>query len=208
MPETLDALRWRYAVKKFDPSKKLSEEQLNGLLESARLSASSFGLQPYKILVVTDPAVRAKIREHAWNQTQVTDASHLLAFCAYRTIDEAYVDRYIALISQERGVSEEALKGYRDMMVGSIKSRSPQELAEWMKRQAYIAVGFALSAAAHLRIDSCPMEGFDPAHVDVDLGLLEQNLTSVVLMPVGFRAADDASAQYKKVRFPDAIVRL
>lgn len=202
MKHVTDALSWRYAVKKFDASKKLSDEQLHGLLDAARLSASSYGLQPYSIIVVTDPAVRAKIREHAWGQTQITDASHLLAFCSMRTMDEAYVDAYVAQISKERGAPVESLKGYRDMMVGSVKGRSPEELAQWMKHQAYIAVGFALSAAAHMQIDACPMEGFDPTHVDVDLGLLDKNLTSAVLMPVGFRAADDETASRKKVRKP------
>lgn len=202
MATVIDALNWRYATKKFDPSRTLTDAQLEELLGATRLSASSYGLQPYKIVIVTDPAVRAKIREHAWGQTQITDASHLLAFCAMRTIDEAYVDRYIALISAERGVSVESLKGFRDMMVGTVKGRTPEELAQWMKHQAYIAVGFALSAAAHMGIDACPMEGFDPTHVDVDLGLLDLNLTSAVLMPVGFRAADDGSAAYAKVRLP------
>lgn len=198
----LDDLRWRYATKKFDPSKKLSDAQLDELLDATRLAASSYGLQPYKILVVTDPAVRAKIREHAWNQSQVTDASHLLVFAAYKSIDEAYVDGYVALIAKERGMTVEALKGFRDMMVGSIKGQTPESLAQWMKRQAYIAVGFALSAAAHMQIDACPMEGFDATHVDVDLGLTDKNLTTAVIMPIGFRAADDAAAGYAKVRFP------
>ncbi len=202
MPAFTEALRWRYATKKFDPTKKLSDAQLDQLLDAAQLSASSFGLQPYRILVVTDPAVRAKIREHAWGQTQVTDASHLLVFCPMRTIDEAYVKTFIELVSKTRGVPAENLKGYHDMMMGTISARPPEALAGWMRSQAYIAVGFLLSAAAQYGIDACPMEGFDPAHVDVDLGLLDKNLTSAVLVPVGFRAADDATASYAKVRFP------
>ncbi len=197
-----DHLLWRYATKKFDPTKKLTQTQLDELLESARLSASSFGLQPYKFVVVTDPAVRAKLREHAWGQSQVTDASHLIVICSYRTMDAAYVDRFAQLVGAERGVPAENLKGYRDMMVGSIQGRSPEQLADWMKRQAYIALGFLLSAAAQNEIDACPMEGFDPTHVDVDLGLAEQNLTAAVFCPIGFRAADDETASYKKVRFP------
>ncbi len=202
MTALLDQLNWRYATKKFDSTKKLSPAQLEEVLESIRLSASSYGLQPYKVIVVTDAAIRAKIREHAWNQTQVTDASHLLVFCPMRTIDERYVDDFVTLIAKERGIAPEALKGYRDMMVGSITGRTSEQLAAWMKCQAYIAVGFGLSAAAHAGIDACPMEGFDPAHVDVDLGLTGQNLTSAVLMPMGFRAADDATSAYKKVRYP------
>ncbi len=197
----LESLQWRYATKKFDPTKKLSDAQLEELMEAARLSASSYGLQPYKFVVVTDPAVRAKIREHAWDQAQVTDASHLIVLCSYRTMDHSYIDKYIAEIAKTRGMKPEDLAGFRDMMRGSVAGKDAKDLADWMKRQSYIALGFLLSAAAHMRIDACPMEGFDPTHVDVDLGLVDMNLTSATLCPVGFRASDDAAAQYKKVRF-------
>ena len=198
----IESLRWRYATKKFDPTKKLTNEQLDAVLEAARLSASSYGLQPYKFVVITNPAIRAKIREHAWDQPQVTDASHLIAVCPYRSIDAAYVDAYVAHIARERGVTVESLKGFRDMMAGSVSRQTPEGLAAWMKCQAYIAVGFILSAAAHMRIDAAPMEGFDPTHVDVDLGLLDLNLTTAVLIGLGYRAGDDPAASYKKVRFP------
>lgn len=202
MSPFIDHLNWRYATKKFDSTKKLSDEQLHELMEATRLAASSYGLQPYKVALVTNPETRAKIQEHAWGQTQVVDASHLFVFCAKKTIDEAFVDQFIALVAKERGMTTESLGSYREMMVGTIKSRTPEALATWMKCQAYIAVGFLLSAAAQMEIDACPMEGFDPAHVDVDIGIIEDDLTSVVLVPVGFRAADDATAQYKKVRWP------
>lgn len=198
----LENLHWRYATKKFDPAKKLSQEQLDTLLEATRLSASSFGLQPYKVAVITNPELRAKMREHAWGQAQLTDASHLLAFCSMRTVDESYVDHFVELIAKERGMKAEDLKGYRDMMVGSMKSKTPEAQAAWAKCQAYIGVGFLLSAAAQHQIDACPMEGFDPTHVDVDLGLTEENMTTAVLVTLGFRAANDATASYKKVRFP------
>ncbi len=197
-----DNLQWRYATKKFDPTKKLTDAQLNDLLDAMQLSASSYGLQPYKFIVVTNPELREKIKEHAWGQSQVTDASHLIVICAQKTIDENYVDAFVDLVAKERGVPTDALKGYRDMMVGTVKGRTPEELATWMKCQAYISLGFLLSAAAQNKIDACPMEGFDPAHVNVDLGIVEENLTAVAFCPVGFRAADDASAAYKKVRFP------
>lgn len=197
-----DHLRWRYATKKFDTSKILSKQQIDDLLESVQLSASSFGLQPYRIVVVTDPSIRAKVREHAWGQAQITDASHLIAVCPMRSIDEAYVTKYIDLIAQTRGIPSEHLKGFHDMMMGFISAKTPEALAVWLRCQAYIAVGFLLSAAAQNGIDACPMEGFDPAHVDVDLGLLDANLTAAVLVAVGFRAADDEAANYKKVRFP------
>lgn len=198
----IESLQWRYATKKFDPTKKLSAAQLQELMDAVQLSASSFGLQAYRVAVVTDPAIRAKVREHAWGQAQVTDASHLFAFMPMKSIDEAFVEKYISHIAKTRGIPTEGLKSYHDMMVGTIQSRTPEALAVWLRAQAYIAVGFLLSAAAHMGIDACPMEGFDPAHVDVDLGLLEKNLTTAVLVPVGFRAMDDEAATYKKVRTP------
>jgi nitroreductase len=197
-----DKLRWRYATKKFDPTKKLSDDQFASLLEAAQLSASSYGLQPYRIVVIGDPVVRAKVREHAWGQAQITDASHIVAICPMRTIDEAYVTRYIDLIASTRGIPAANLKGFHDMMMGAVNGRTPEALAAWMKCQAYIAVGFLLSAAAEQGIDACPMEGFDPVHVDVDLDLAKENLTSAVLVALGFRAADDEAAAYKKVRMP------
>jgi nitroreductase len=197
-----DNLRWRYATKKFDSAKKLTQVQIDDLLESTQLAASSFGLQPYKVFVITDPALRERIKEHAWGQTQVTDASHLVVFCAYKTIDESYVDAFIALVSEIRGIPVESLKDYREMMVGSIKGRSTEALANWMKCQAYIGLGFLLSAAAQATIDACPMEGFDPSLVDGDLQLSDKNLTAVAMCPLGFRASDDRTAAYKKVRFP------
>ncbi len=202
MKQYLDNLRWRYATKKFDPSKKLSAEQLDTLLEAARLSASSYGLQPYKFVVVTNPEIRAKIREHAWGQPQVTDASHLVVICAYRSLDARHVDHYIAEIAKTRGMTVESLSGFRDMLLGGIQGRSPQQNVDWSKRQSYIALGFLLSAAANMQVDACPMEGFDPTHVDVDLHLAEHNLTSVTMCPLGLRAPDDPAAEYKKVRFP------
>ncbi len=201
MPTFLENLQWRYAVKKFDAAKKLTSSQLDELLEALRLTASSYGLQPYRFVLVEDPAVRAKVREHAWGQTQITDASHLIALCAVKTLDEKYVDHYIDAISKVRGVPVENLKGFKDMMMGTINGKSSQELLDWSKKQTYIALGFLLSAAAHMHIDSCPMEGFDAAHVDADLGLAEEGLTVVALCPVGFRSEDDAAAAYKKVRF-------
>lgn len=191
-----ESLHWRYATKKFDPSKKLSKTQLDGLIEAADLAASSYGLQPYKMIVITNPDLRAQIRAAAWNQTQVTDASHMVLFAAKTGVDEAYIDAFVANIAKTRGVTVESLKGYRDMMVGSMGKMN----TTWCQKQAYIALGTLLSAAAHEEIDACPMEGFDPAKVDEILGLAKMGLTATVFCPVGFRAADDATASYKKVR--------
>jgi len=203
MSSLLESLNWRYATKKFDSSKKLTDEQLNELLAALRLSASSYGLQPYKFFVISNTDIRKDLRTAAFDQSQITDASHVLVLCAKTTMDEAYIDHYIDVLVAERGMTREALQSFRDMMVGAILSKPESEIADWMKRQTEIALGFLLSAAASLRIDACPMEGFDAAKVDEILDLKSQGLTVVVLCPVGFRATDDTTAQYKKVRFPE-----
>lgn len=202
MTKIIDALQWRYATKKFDATKKLTDAQLKDLLEALRLTPTSYGLQPYKFIVITDPALREKMKAVSWNQTQVTDASHLIAICTMKTMDAEYVDLFIADIAKTRGVSTDSLKGYRDMMVGSITRQTPEGLADWTKRQSYIALGTLLLVAADMKIDACPMEGFDGSKIDELLGLTTTNFTVASLCPVGFRASDDATADMKKVRFP------
>ncbi len=202
MSTYLDNLQWRYATKKFDSSKKLSREQLDELLSALRLSASSYGLQPYKFIVITDPDTRAKLREAAWDQSQITDASHLVVFAARKALDMAYVDHYLTMIAKERGMEIDQLKGFKDMLASPIQHMTPEDMEAWNKKQAYIALGFLLSAAAQMHVDACPMEGFDAARFDEILDLPKDGLTTAVICPLGFRAADDSAAQYKKVRFP------
>ena len=201
MQNITEALKWRYATKKFDTTKKLSTEQLEIILESLRLSASSYGLQPWKFIVITNPDIRAKLRAAAWNQSQITDASHLIVLAVQKNVDAAYVDRFVDIVSKVKKVPVDALKGYADMMKGSVSSRTPEGVKEWSSRQVYIALGTALAAAAISGIDACPMEGFDAKQFDEILGLEKMGLESRVLMPVGFRAADDETAQAPKVRF-------
>lgn len=198
----ISALNWRYATKKFDPSKKLTDAQLSDLLEALRLTPTSFGLQPYKFIVITDPALREKMKANSWNQSQVTDASHLIAICSMKTMDAGYIDTYVNDMAKTRGASLDTLKGYRDMMTGYIARQTPAETAEWIRRQSYLALGTLLVVAAELQIDACPMEGFDRTKIDELLGLSETNFTVASLCPVGFRASDDAMASMKKVRFP------
>lgn len=202
MLSLIEKLQWRYATKKFDTVKELTAAQLDPVLEAGRLSASSYGLQPYSFIVITNPALRAELRKNAWDQPQITDASHLIVLAARTNLDAAYVDHFVDLVAKERGATVESLKGYRDMMVGSVERMSADERVIWAKKQAYIALGFLLSACAQSDIDACPMEGFDAAKFDEVLELSKLHLTSTVLCPVGFRAADDATAAYKKVRFP------
>ncbi len=203
---TLESLEWRYATKSYDASKKLTAEQLNLIKESLRLSPSSFGLQAWKFVHVTDPALREQLKGAAWGQTQLTDASELFVLASYTSIDEAFVDKYIASIAETRGIPAESLKGFRDMMVGTISGRTPAELKEWLGRQVYIPLGVALTVAAEHEIDATPMEGFDPKQFDELLGLAPLGLTSRVILAVGFRSADDATQSYKKSRFPEAEV--
>lgn len=201
MKNSIEALNWRYATKVFDSEKKVSAGDLDTVLESMRLSASSFGLQPWKFVVVSNKDIRAKIRAAAWNQPQVTDASHLIVLTVRNDIDEAFVDRYIKSIADVRGMDVSMLKDFSDMIKGSIKTRSPEALKAWSSRQVYIPLGTALLTAATLGIDACPMEGFDNAEVDKILGLGEMNLESLAFLTLGYRSAADKTASYKKSRF-------
>jgi nitroreductase len=196
-----DHLNWRYATKKFDTTKKISKQDLAELLEVLRLSPSSYGLQPWKFIVVHNPELRKKLRSHAWDQAQITDADTLIVFCARQTMDENYVKNFVGSIAKTRGVAKESLSGYEQMMLGALKSKSPEGVFQWMKNQVYIALGFLLSECAQHKIDACPMEGFDHKKFDEILGLSQEGLESVVLCAVGYRAADDHYADLKKVRF-------
>lgn len=210
MRSPVQGLQWRYATKKFDTTKKLSPEQLEVLLECLRLSPSSFGLQPWKFIVVTNPEIRSRLREAAWGQPQVTDASHLVVFAAKTDLSEKSVDEYIQSIIDTRGAKKEDIEGYSQMMKGSIQPKSAQERTAWATRQAYIALGVLITAAAIEQIDVAPMEGFDPARFDSILGLSEKNLTSVVIAGIGFRSPEDQAAAAKKVRFDteDVVIEL
>ena len=197
----IDALNWRYATKKFDSAKKISEKDLNELLESARLSASSFGLQPWKFVVVEDKNLREKLKGEGFGQPQITDASHLIVLCSIRNLDEKYIKKYIEHVAKIRGISVDALKGSEDMMVGFAKQLGKQAMLEWTKKQTYIALGTLLSACALKKIDASPMEGFNPEKFDEILGLEELDLVSTVLCAVGYRSEKDETQHYKKVRF-------
>ena len=195
----LDSLKWRYATKKFDAEKKVSGENMNEILEAGRLSASSFGLQPWKFVVVENKETRQKLREAGWNQAQIADASHLVVLCARRNMEKEYIEKFVRKTAEIREIPPESLKGYEEMMIGSIKGKSQQDLENWNKKQVYIALGTMLSACALKRIDACPMEGFDNVAFDKILGL--GDYTSAAIMAVGYRAEDDEYAQYKKSRF-------
>ncbi|MBI5405993.1 NAD(P)H-dependent oxidoreductase [Candidatus Kaiserbacteria bacterium] len=199
MQSIIQALTWREATRKFDTEKKLTSEQLYILVEAARLSPSSFGLQPWKLVVVSDPVVRAKLREASWNQPQITEASQLFVFAAQMPTPEL-VDAFVANISATRGAPVKSLAGLSQMIKGSIESKTEAERIEWAKKQAYLALGVTLASAAVLSIDACPMEGFDADKYDEILGLSERDLHTAVIMTVGFRIAEEAAIELKKVR--------
>lgn len=198
------SLEWRYATKKFNPNKKISNEQLQSLLQTVRLAPSSYGLQQYKILVIEDAAIREQLRDAAYGQTQLTDASHLIVFAAETSINEAYVKNYIDEAAQLRGVAREQLAPFENTILGAIGRMTEDQKIAWAHKQAYIALGVFISAASEAGIDSCPMEGFNAGNFDEILGLKEKNLTSSVILPIGFRAEDDAYATLAKVRKADA----
>ena len=204
----LQALQWRYATKAFDPSRTIPAPTWDALLSSLVLTPSSFGLQPWKFIVITDPALKARLRPHCWNQSQVTDCSHLVVFCAKQEIDAAYLDQYIALTASLRSTTPAALQGYRDLMAGCVLEGGSfaATLPEWASRQAYIALGQFMLAAALLSVDTCPMEGFLPDPINQELGLLPTGFKAVVLCPAGYRSPDDAYANAPKVRWPAANV--
>lgn len=196
----LKALNWRYATKKFDPSRQLSEAELAGLLEAVRLSPSSYGLQPYRILVISDPGLRMQLQSASWNQSQVTQASHLLVFAHRTDFGPELIDTYLEEVAETRGTHPEALKKYGDFMKSKLLGMPADEKAAWTANQAYIALGTLLSAAAESRIDTCAMEGFDTVRVNEILGLERQHLSAGVMAAVGFRAEEDATQLNKKVR--------
>jgi nitroreductase len=210
MKETIvRQLNWRYATKVYDASKKISADDWQ-ILEDALIAApSSYGLQPFKFIIVSDAGVREKLREAAWNQPQVTDASHLVILAYKRTMTAADIDRFVEHIANVRGQDPSTLIDYANMMKGSVSSKSPSDIEIWNSRQAYIALGFLLETAAILGIDSTPMEGFDSAKFNEILGLTDYS--AVVICAVGYRdEANDWLAGLPKVRFSkdDLVVRI
>ncbi|HQE34853.1 MAG TPA: NAD(P)H-dependent oxidoreductase [Flavobacterium alvei] len=200
MSTFLEHQNWRYATKKFDSTKKISTEDLNTLKEAIRLSSSSYGLQLYKVFIIENPELRAKIQPAAWGQTQIVDASHLIVFANQTNITEADIDGYLKNVAETRNIPETALSGYGDFMKGGILSRSDDDKANWTSKQTYLALGNLLNAAAELKIDVTPMEGFVPAQVNEILGFNELGLNASLIAPIGYRSQEDDTQHYAKVR--------
>jgi nitroreductase len=198
----IEKLQWRAAIKSFDPAKKLSAKQLDDLLSAVQLSPSSAGLQPYKILVVENPEIREKLREAAHGQAQLTQSSQVIIFAAETNIDEAYAKKYIDLIAKTREIGREHLYAFEQSILNILNNQTEEQKISSATKQAYIALGVLLTAAAELGIDACPMEGFQAGKFDEILGLKELGLTTAVIAPVGFRSDEDILSKMTKVRRP------
>ncbi len=194
------ALEWRYATKKFDNTKKVEEAHIDYLKRSVQLAASSYGLQPYKVLVIENPALREQLQPVCWGQSQITDASHLFIIASKTKMEPEFIDAHIKLTAEVRALEESALEGYGDFMKGKVAEMEPDRVKNWNAKQSYIALGNLLAACAELQIDACPMEGFEVEAVDKMLGLPEKGLSANVLVTVGYRSEEDATAQAPKVR--------
>ena len=185
--ELLDKLNWRYATKAMDPTHKVPQEKMDRIIEAARLAPTSSGLQPYEILIVKNQALRAQIKDVAWNQAQVVDASHLLVFAAWDNYTPERINHMFDLTNEVRGFRNEGWEAYRQQLLSTYPGRDPQVNFEHAARQAYIGFSAAMIAAAFEEVDCTPMEGFDPAAVDSILNLGERHLRSVVILPLGYR---------------------
>ncbi|MDJ0695085.1 NAD(P)H-dependent oxidoreductase [Mastigocoleus sp. MO_188.B34] len=205
--QVLEQLNWRYATKKFDPSKKIPEAVWKVLEQSLVLAPSSFGLQPWKFIVVRNPQIREQLLEHSWGQKQVVEASHLVVFAIKKDLNESDVDRYVQRMSEVQQVPVENLQKFANVVKGFMKQPPyPLDINDWSTRQTYIALGQYMTCAAMLGIDTCPMEGFVPDKYDEVLGLPAQGYKAVVVCPAGYRAADDKYATNPKVRYPTEYV--
>jgi len=204
----LNQLRWRYATKQFDPARKIPAADWLTLEESLVLAPSSFGLQPWKFIVVTDQVTKDKLVPVSWNQRQVANASHVVVFAVRKNLGSTDVDRYMNRVAAVRGVTPESLNSFREVLTGFLAQPAEQfNPRDWSARQAYIALGQFMTSAALLGIDTCPMEGIEPARYDEILGLAEHGFQTVVVAAAGYRAATDKYATLPKVRFaPDEVI--
>lgn len=206
----INSLKWRYACKKFDADRKLSPDQVDTLTQAFNLTATSFGLQPLKMLVIKGDQIKESLLPHAYYQPQITSCSHLFVICIDTAFDENSIDAYFDLEKNIRGTSEEIIGKFRNQLKSIYKNKTKEQIDTSAIYQAYISIGTLMTVCAEQEIDSCPMEGFNPVKFDEVLELDKLNLRSVLLLPVGFRAKDDIMSSMKKVRKPlsDVIINL
>ncbi len=200
MSAIINNLNWRYATKKFDATRKISDQDLETIKEAIRLSASSYGLQPYKILIIETPELRAKIQPVAWGQSQIVDASHLIVFANQTDFGDNGIDSYAENIIETRGIPAESIQGYVDFMKSKISTLPLESRNHWTSKQTYIALANLLNAAAELKIDATPMEGFEAEKVNEVLGLDKLGLNASLIAALGYRHEEDVTQHFKKVR--------
>jgi nitroreductase len=201
--DLLAGLRWRYAVKSFDGNRSIASDTWDALEQALVLTPSSYGLQPWKFLVINDADLKAELRTHSWNQSQITDCSHLVVLLAKRSIDSSDLERLIQATAHTRGIEATGLEGYKGMMQRDlVEGPRSQTIGTWASNQVYIALGNLMTAAALLGVDSCPIEGFSPPDYDRILGLENSPYRSTVVCPCGYRSPDDKYAALAKVRYP------
>lgn len=200
MSNFIQQQNWRYATKKFDATKKIAIEDLNTLKEAIRLTSSSYGLQPYKVLIIENADLREKLKPVSWGQSQITDASHLIVFANEINLGDTEIDAFIKSISKTRDIPVENLSGYASFMKSKITPLTPDLKNIWTSKQTYLALGNLLNAAAELKIDVTPMEGFDATAYNEILGLTEKGLNASVIATIGYRHEEDDTQHYKKVR--------
>ncbi|MEA4935826.1 MAG: NAD(P)H-dependent oxidoreductase [Paludibacter sp.] len=198
----IESLKWRYATKKFDTEKKVSDAEIAILKEAINLTPSSYGLQPYKVLDVQNAELREKLKAASFGQPQVTDASHLFVFVANDDLTDAHIDAFIELTAKTQQIAPDGLKGYGDFMKGVFGSRTPEQKHQWAARQAYIALGTLVNVAAEMGLDVSSMEGFDPAQYDEILQLKGTGYSTVVIAAIGYRSVSDEAQFRAKVRKP------
>ena len=196
----IDSLNWRYATKKFDSSRKLSLEQVNVLKDAFNLTASSYGLQPIKLVVISNQELKNKLLESSMNQQQVVQCSHLLVICVETEIDEAYIETYFKRVIDIRQTPPDILESFKKSIINEFNDMSNSSILSWSKNQAYLALGNLLTVCSVESIDSCPMEGFSPEKYDDILDLKSKNLKSVLVLPIGYRSKDDKFSSLEKVR--------
>lgn len=197
-----EALKWRYATKKFDPEKILSEEKIGRLKNAFNLTATSYGLQPLKLVIIRNKDMQLKLQERAYNQKQISTASHVLIICAEKNIGPDLIEDYFRNVSSIRNTPEDILRPYKENLLKNFEKAPEEEIRSWAHNQAYLVLGALLTVCAVEEIDSCPMEGFQADEFNEFLELGKYNLQSVLVLPVGFRAKDDIFAEFKKVRRP------
>lgn len=196
----INNLQWRYSTKLFDSTKKIDEQTIAEIEDGLVLTASSFGLQPWQFLIIENQDIKQQLTPASFNQPQIESCSHLIVLTAMKSIDEKYIQEFIDLTAQTRGIDAATLQGYKDMMIGFLL-KSGMNIQTWSEKQCYIALGNLLNIVAEFKIDACPMEGIIPAKYDEILGLTNTNYTTCLACPIGYRSVDDSYANAKKVRF-------